>query len=421
MSDSAIRPVMARLGVSLAGLLLASLAVAAAPPEPPEPPEPPGHKEISLKGLTIRKGEERKGDVIMFAPSVNIEGTLDGDLWVTTSSARISGVVTGDAFIAGSQIEITGEIKKSLRCTGANVVLDGTVAGSVLVAGGTLTIGSNARIMEGASVYTAQMTDHGIISESLVFKGGTAVIGGKVMENADLTADTIEIEPGARIEGDVTYSTRKAMDAEIKAISGGDVTFDEKRDDDSEREKKRGREGGRLFHPTTFSVGVWIAWFVASYLFGCALLAIFKHHEPGIDAAIASDTLRTAGLGFVSVLATIAVCFSAILLVTIPFVVIYLIAYAVAAYLAKIPVAVWLGRRIFRVAGRATGPYAALFVGLVAVYLVFMIPILGILAQVAVALLGLGAMVSVYIAQRQARRAAAAAAAMAPEAPPAAS
>ena len=420
MSDKPIRPQKARLGVSLAGLLLATVAVAAPmPPEPPEPPEPSGHKEISLKGLTIRKGEERKGDVFMFAPTVNIEGTLDGDLWVTTSSARISGVVTGDAFIAGSQIEITGEIKKSLRCAGANVVIDGTVAGSVLVTGGTLTIGSNAKIMEGVSVYTAQMTDHGIISESLVFKGGTAVLGGKVMEDANLVADTIEIEPGARIEGDVTYSTRRRMDAEVKAISGGDVTFDEKKDDEEATSKHASKN--RLIHPTTFGVGVWIAFFVASFLFGCALLAIFKLQEPRIDAAITTDTLRTAGLGFVSVLATIAVCFSAILLVTIPFVVIYLIAYAVAGYLAKIPVAVWLGRRIIRLTGRATGPFAALFVGLVALYLVFMIPILGILAQVAVALVGLGAMISVYIAQRQARRAAVAAAAAAAEAPPAAS
>src|SRR5262249_15191092 len=259
-------------------LLVTAASAAPLPPAPPEPPEPSGHKEISLKGLSIRKGEERKGDVLMFAPTVNIEGTLDGDLWVTTSSARISGVVTGDAFIAGSEINITGEIKKSLRCAGANVVLDGTVAGSVLVTGGTLTIGSNARIMEGASVYTAQMTDHGIISESLIFKGGTAVIGGKVMEDATLVADTIQIQPGARIEGDVTYSTRKRMDDEVKAIAGGDVTFDEKKDDEDRPSKHRSES--RLLHPTTFGVGVWIAFFVASFLFGCALLAIFKQQEP---------------------------------------------------------------------------------------------------------------------------------------------
>jgi cytoskeletal protein CcmA (bactofilin family) len=38
-----------------------------------------------------------------FATSVNIEGTLDGDLYVTAQTIRISGVVTGDVFVAGSQ------------------------------------------------------------------------------------------------------------------------------------------------------------------------------------------------------------------------------------------------------------------------------------------------------------------------------
>ena len=60
-------------------------------------------------------------------------------------------------------------------------------------------------------------------------------------------------------------------------------------------------------------------------------------------------------------------------------------------------------------ANRPSGPYMALFVGLIVLYLVFMIPFcfLGVVAQFFTALLGLGAMTMTYLAHRQARKEAA--------------
>jgi cytoskeletal protein CcmA (bactofilin family) len=398
-----------RLRLLLAIFTLATTAQAAdrhALPTPPEPPVPPGPAEVSVQGFTVRPGETHKGNVVRFAPSINIEGTLDGDLYATAPNVRISGIVTGDVFVAGSQVDVTGEIKKSFRAAAGNVVVDGIVDGNVLVTGGNLTLGSKAQIHGSVSSYTGQLTHHGVVDGSLTFTGGTAVLGGKVQEDATLTADAIAIEPGGRVEGDITYSTRKPMDAALKAIAGGDVSYDER----AIREKKsKSREDGDL-RPTKFSVGKWIAFFAASFLFGCALLAVFGEHESKVTTAIGTDGLRCAGIGFVSILVTIAVMLSAILLITIPFVLIYLLAYIVAAYLAKIPVAVWLGRFILEKFHRPAGPYPTLFVGLAVLYVVFMLPVLGVLAQCLAALLGLGAMTMTYLAHRQARKAALAAA-----------
>jgi cytoskeletal protein CcmA (bactofilin family) len=263
-------------------------------------------------------------------------------------------------------------------------------------------LGSKSHIEGSVTAYTGQFTHHGTVDGSLTFTGGTALLGGKVLDDATLTADAISIEPGARVEGDITYSTRKQMDAELKAIAGGDVTYDEAHVLDKKHKEKKEHK----LRPTKFGVGVWIAFFTASFLFGCALLAVFKEHEPKVTLAIATDALRCTGIGFVSILVTIAVCLSVILLITIPFIVIYLIAYMVAAYLAKIPVAIWLGRFILGKVNRPSGPYLAMFVGLIALYLIFMIPFcfLGVIAQFFTALLGLGAMTMTYLAHRQARK-----------------
>ena len=396
-----------RFGLLLATLVLGTIARSAehppsAVPDPPLPPSPP---EVSVQGFTIRQGETHKGNVVRFAPLVSIEGTLDGDLYVTAKNVRISGVVTGDVFVAGSDVEVTGEIKKSFRAAAGNVAVDGTVDGNVLVTGGNLILGSKSHVEGSVSAYTGQLTHHGTIDGSLTFTGGTASLGGKVKDDATITADSIAIESGARIEGDVTYSTRKPMNDELRAIAGGVVVYDEK---PVQAKKAKARKDGQLV-PTKFGVGKWIAFFSASFLFGCALLAVFGEHESKVTAAIGTDALRCAGIGFVSILVTIAVVLSAILLITIPFVLIYLLAYIVVAYLAKIPVAIWLGRLLLDKAKRPSGPYMTLFTGLAVIYIVFMIPVLGVLAQCLAALLGLGAMTMTYLAHRQARKTAAAA------------
>jgi cytoskeletal protein CcmA (bactofilin family) len=404
MRGAKTRATTTRLGLLVVLATLATMASAGDRRVPPvtEPPEPPSPPEVSVKGYTIRPGEIHKGNVVRFAPSIAIEGTLDGDLYVTAPTVRISGVVTGDVFAAGSQVDVTGEIKKSFRAAAANVIVDGTVHDNVLVTGGSVTLGSKSHVHGSVSAYTGQFTHHGIIDGSLTFTGGTAILGGKVLEDAALTADAIEIEPGARVEGDIEYSTRKPMDDEFRAIAGGDVSYDEA----PIQEKKEQADEVHKLRPTTFGVGKWIAFFTASFLFGCALLAIFGEHEPKVTQAIGTDALRCSGIGFVSILVTIAVTLSAILLITIPFVLIYLLAYIVAIYLAKIPVAIWIGRFLLAKAKRPSGPYMALLVGLVALYLVFMLPYLGVLAQCFAALLGLGAMTMTYLAHRQSRQAA---------------
>jgi hypothetical protein len=225
-----------------------------------------------------------------------------------------------------------------------------------------------------------------------------------VLEDAEIEADSIQIERGARVEGDIEYSSRNRIDDELKAIAGGDVEFNDR----PNIERKDEEEGPGAYVPSKTSIGFKVAFFLASFLFGCALIALFGGHESKVVGALRDDTLRCAGLGFVSILVTIAVCLSAILILTIPFVLIYLVLYVVAMYLAKIPVAIWLGRSILARLNRQSGPYFALFVGLVPLYLVFAIPYLRWPAYFAVIFLGIGATITTYLAHREAKKAAAA-------------
>ena len=68
--------------------------------------------------------------------------------------------------------------------------------------------------------------------------------------------------------------------------------------------------------------------------------------------------------------------------------------FSVALYVAKLPIAVWAGSEMLARAGRPdASPYAAMAVGILALYLLFEIPWLGGLFWLAATWLGLGAMV----------------------------
>ncbi len=376
------------------------------PPEPPEPPDTPNPGE-SVKGVTVRAGETHKGNIFrLLSPAVDIEGTQDGDLTITAAPlVRISGVVNGDVFVAGSKFDLTGTIKKSARIAAGDVTIDGPIDGNLSVTCGNLVLGSKAHIRGNVECYSGQFVNHGTIDGTMQFTGGTIVLGGKVGGNAEITADAIQIEKGARIDGSVAYSTRNRIDEPLKAIAGGTVTYDER----PAAAKKKKDEAKSPLHFTRFGIGKWIAFLLASYLFGCALIAIFRSHEAAVIGRIRSDALRSFGIGFVSVLVTIAVILSLILILTIPFVIIYVLAYLVLWYLARVPVAIWLGRVILDAVGRPASPYVALLVGLIPLHLAFQFPYLGpILHWCVMPLLGVGAMITTYLEIRQVRKAAAA-------------
>ena len=390
-----------------------SSCVAQEPPEPPEPPDvdigemdvpKPPRKEISLKAIQVREGETHRGDISAVAPSGSIEGTQDGDLYLWSGPLRISGTVTGDVFYFGSQLDVTGKVMRSIRAASGNVVIDGEVEGNVFAPAGSLSIGSKGHVKGNVTCLGGQFVHNGVIDGTLKFTGGNLILGGKVNEDAEIEADSIQIQKGAQIEGDVEYSSRNRMDSEIKAITKGDVSFNET--PDVERRIKK-HEGGSWV-PSKTKIFFRILFFCASFLFGCALIALLGSYEGKVVDAIRTDALRCAGLGFVSVLVTIAVVLSLILIITVIFVPIYLILYLAAMYLAKIPVALWVGRTIFEKLDKKTGPYLALLVGLIVLYLLFMIPYLGFLIWCGVILLGLGAMITTFLAQREAKKAAAA-------------
>jgi len=355
-----------------------------------------GGKSEAAKTYRLQEGQNHKGDLYLYTGSVRIDGVQQGDVTAFTQSLTVTGSVTGDMYVMAQTITIDGKVGDSARFFGKDVKVNGTIEGDLIVFGGEVTVAPEAHVTGDVSVFAGHVVIDGKVDGGLKATGGSVTVGGKIAGNAKIKSDEVEIGPNARIGGDLNYTSRNRLDLEGKGIVAGHIDYLERK----EKVERGVRSAvGRCIK--------WI-WFTAAGLVaGLAALAIFRRTAPAILAALSGDAARSAGFGFIAVIVVpVAAVISCILIITIPLAALVLVLYLIAVYLAKVPVGVWLGQRVLKALGRTDpSPYWSLTTGLLLLYIVFAIPVLGCLAWFACLFLGLGAIILGTRAHHQARRA----------------
>ena len=376
-------------------------------PEPPEPPSPPSGTTALAGSFEVGKGEVHKGNAYLITPSVRIDGTLAGDLFAIAASADVKGKIQGDVGFVGRSFRLDGQVDDAARIWAADVRIDGLVDGELIASGAKIVIGPKGVVRGSASLYASEIIVEGTVDGDLIAAGGVVRLAGKVTGEASVTCDSFDVEKGARIEGDLDYSSRKKLDtAVLSPVVGGEVRFDEQVEVESTRERpaheklriERADGGSSGFGTRIFA-------FFAALVVGSLALRAFRGAAPTVIGYVGTDPLKSLGVGFLTILSAIAAVFAVILIITIPLVLIYWLLLLIAFYLGKVPVAVWIGRWGLGKLGRASSSDAWSFVaGLFVLYVVFSIPILGTWLWFLVSLLGLGALVLGARDHRLARR-----------------
>ena len=335
-------------------------------------------------GTTVRveSGETREGDLYAMGELVEIAGHLNGDLIAGAQRIRTTGPVDGDLFAGARSVEIRGPVGDSTRIVGDQLTVDARIDGDLLAAGNQIQVLEGARVTGDVMAGGAFIRIDGTVDGDVRLAGGEIVITGTVRNNATLRADRIDLAPGASIGGDLDYQARTPLSPEAAARVMGTVTYEEQVEDDSSGITA----GGVLF---------WGWQTAAALLAGLLAVALFRGAMQHLVSAIAGETTVGALLGFVAFLIVPAA--SVVTMVTVvglPIGVSAFFLFLVALYLAKLPVAVWIGEQLLALAGRSgASPYAAMAVGVVAIYALFAIPYLGWLFWLAATWLGLGAIV----------------------------
>jgi cytoskeletal protein CcmA (bactofilin family) len=325
----------------------------------------------------LESGETRTGDAYVFTPDTRIDGVHRGDLIAWTAAASINGEVDGDVFVGTQSLNIGGRITDSVRVFAHQTDISGEIEGDLIIMGGTLTVHKDAHIAGDVIAYTGVAKINGTVDGAVRITGGEIDIGGSLGKNVRVEADALTLGPEARILGDLTHTSRE-FEQEEGAQVAGEIIHKEK----PKKEKKRGI--------SAFSI-VWWCWgTLSAMLVGLLSVALFRRMVPAVTRTIGSETMMGTLVGFGAFLVVPAASILALLFP--PLGLSGLAIFFVALYVAKMPVAVWLGGRVLSPTGSATpSPYLAIVLGVLILRLLFLIPYLGWLVWLVAVWLGLGA------------------------------
>jgi len=339
----------------------------------------------SSERFHLMAGETHTGDLYLLSGETLIAGRHEGDMMVWTASMRVDGEVTGDLFVGTNNVDIAGTVGDSVRAFAESVTVSGTIEGDLLALGARVTILESAHIKGDIHLYVGIATVSGTVDGNVHTTGGEITLGGPVGGDVTLEVDALQLTSNANLMGDLTYTSRRELEMEAGATIAGETTFKEKIDEEKDR---------RIF--TKWSVGLWIWFTSAALLVGLALLALLRRLAPAIVSSVGAEPFVGTLIGFGAFLVIPAASALAILLIiSLPLGVMAFFLYAVALYVAKIPVAVWLGHRLLTLMGNADpSPYLALVLGLPILYGLFTIPfVVGNLVWLTTTWLGLGAII----------------------------
>lgn len=279
--------------------------------------------------------------------------------------------VPDDVFATGGMIEVNAPVG-SITAAGGTITINAPVSGDVIAAGGTVTI-------------------NGDVGGKVVAVGGTIDLAGNVTTNALLQGGTVTIRKSATIGKDAMISggtvrnagtvvgnlTVRSQSAENTGSAG---TYEVKPDQGA------GRAAAGVF--SVLAILLCLGWFIV----GLLLIRVMPARFLQVESEVRTSTLLKFVVGFAAIIiAAIAFVLLAITIILLPLALILGGLALIGLLLANLFVALGLGRVIsgyFKWNGKEWQLYT---VGFLVLMVLFLIPVINILAFVISTSLGFGA------------------------------
>jgi hypothetical protein len=331
---------------------------------------------------------------------VSINGTVTGDLIAVGERVTLRGSVGGNLFAAAMTVDVSGTIGGSVLGAGRSLQLLQTHIARNLYGGGReLTLGSGTDITGDAIAVGNDVEIGGQVGVDLLAFARRLSLNGSVNRHVDARGQRITLLAPARVGGNLTAHVGDPASVEI--ANGATVvgTVDT-------RIIERGE--GVLAPPENkyLTFGFYVAQalrLAAAFVMGLLLLWLV----PGLRAAHIGgglDVVKLGGIGLATAVTLPVLCI--ILCLTIvgaPLGILGFVVGAVGLYFAKIVVAQFIGRSLYKSPQGLPHYAATLFAGLVVVLIAINLPTIGWLVSFVLTMVGLGMLVT-FLARTLERR-----------------
>ena len=396
----------------------------------------PGWAVESQSGDQVIIGPDEVVDDDLYATAneIVVEGTVRGDLVAFGRSVTVDGTVEGDLIGAGQSVEIGGEVDDDVRIAGQALLLsEGASVGDDLIAA-AYSLQNEPESNVGGTLWYAgyQALLAGAVGEDLAGAANALTLGGEIGGDADVDVDGEEggaappafvpvpqvpiptVEPGltltdsALIGGNLTYQSSTEAQIDPGARIEGDVVREERPVEEEEEEAARSPLTETVLDAlgslvALVLVGLLLVWIVPGWIrrraytvldrplasLGWGLLGLVSFPILGVVVLLVTILLAIVlGLltlgGLVALLIVLGLLAEAALVLAL---------WISTGYLAQIVVSFLVGVLLVEAIrpGRGRGRVLPLVVGLILYVVLRAIPVLGPLVGLVVVLLGLGA------------------------------
>ena len=351
----------------------------------------PGYALVVKRGnaIGVTKDEVIDDDLIALGREVTIQGRVNGDLYAFAQDVDISGEVEGTIFCGASKVKISSSRVSSIWAGAGDITISCFAEKNVALFGGQLLITKDAEIKKDLRCYGGDVNVQGYVNGVIKGSSGRFRMSGQ-SRTINIKADDVHIDKSARIDGDLIVRGNKAPTIE----SGAEITGTQKLVNKSTKEKGKGLK--ELIPVLGFFTSLFktIA-FIAQILVGIVLIALSKNFPRRVMDTLIAKPWVSLGWGFLGVVVIpVAVIILFVVLIGFPFAIFGIYFYTVLLYLASIFIAFILGERIiqlFKKEGEVS-LYLSFIVGIITLFILGLIPVLGFIIKIAVILFGSGSL-----------------------------
>lgn len=364
-------------------------------------------------------------DLYVFGDDLTVDGTINGDLIAFGNKSRINGLIDGSISLFSQHVRYTGRTTGSIRIFAAEAEIEGPVERSAIIFAGKTKVSRRAVIERDLHIFSEDILVAGRIRGKTVIHGDKVEITGELDGDVEVDADSLTIGPATRISGSLTYESSDSTHLVVApgAQIAGETKWVDSREDESEE------SAGHLAADAAKSAAA----LLAAFIFGLIVARLFR---PYTEESLRQFTRRTSmsiaagvlglflfviaavgflislivmGIGYISLSSNAAAIGTVLLVLSTLFVPITSFAAVsggVIFYSGKILISFWLGRLVLNRLRPGTGLISgsSLFVGLLILTILFMIPYVGLIAYLAAAIIGGGAiMLGIRFCRKESR------------------
>lgn len=321
-------------------------------------------------------------DIYVAGSEVHILADVEGDVTTAGGVVEIGEIVRGDVIAAGGTVTISANVGDDVRAAGGEVTVTGNIGDDAIVAGGSVTLAPEVSVGGRAWIAGGELTISGRIGEELRAAGGSIVIAAEINGDVNLVAESVSIRTPAIVRGNLTYRSPRQADVAEGVTILGEIT-------------RQPYEAEELTPWRRTAVGA--VFFVSLAVATLALYFLFPKFSVAAARIIAASPLHALGLGLA---ALVTVPFVVILLMAsvigIPLALMFLLLYLITLFVGFLTGIIYVGDAGFRLLQRgreiSTGARVLSVIGaLVLITLLRFVPFLGALITFALLVFGLGA------------------------------